>query len=229
MKILKCGLKNRVWGDENGLFWENETHHVDQHEKTHQKSPGKLEKVKKVKKWWTLLHSAARRHFHYALGHLWGGALISVPDENTLLTQRFSRFYNSNSITLFPRAPFSDIKALKHEFPNLYVCTCHRKWFASLFRVSVILPVNLTTSFQFWRKLLFFLRKVTYFVFAKHIWIWIPYDQNYIFSFVEFPYEGKNLAAYAEEMPTTIYLHMETLEESWSWSIHICFTFDYTK
>ena len=29
-----------------------------------------------------ILHGAARRHFHYALGHLWGGALISVPDEN---------------------------------------------------------------------------------------------------------------------------------------------------
>ena len=32
-------------------------------------------------------------------------------------------------------------------------------------------------------------------------------------SFVEFPYEGKKLAAYAEEMPTTIYLHMETLKK----------------
>ena len=30
-----------------------------------------------------ILHGAARRHFHYALGHLWGGALTSVPDENT--------------------------------------------------------------------------------------------------------------------------------------------------
>ena len=30
------------------------------------------------------------------------------------------------------------------------------------------------------------------------------------FSFVKFPYEGNNLAAYAEEMPTTIYLDMET-------------------
>ena len=28
-------------------------------------------------------HGAARRHFYYALGHLWGGALISVPDVNT--------------------------------------------------------------------------------------------------------------------------------------------------
>ena len=32
-----------------------------------------------------ILHGAARRHFHYALGHLWGGALTSVPDENTLV------------------------------------------------------------------------------------------------------------------------------------------------
>ena len=33
-----------------------------------------------------ILHGAARRHYHYALGHLWGGALISVPDENTRLS-----------------------------------------------------------------------------------------------------------------------------------------------
>ena len=71
----------------------------------------------------------------------------------------------------------------------------------------------------------FFLRKVTYFVLAKQIWI--PYDQNSIFSFVEFPYEDKNLATYAEEMPTTIYLDMKTLQKSWSKSIHICF--DNTK
>ena len=36
------------------------------------------------------------------------------------------------------------------------------------------------------------------------------------FFFVKFSYEGKNLAAYAEEMLTTIYLHMETLKKSWS-------------
>ena len=30
-----------------------------------------------------ILHDAARRLFHSALGHLWGGALTSVPDENT--------------------------------------------------------------------------------------------------------------------------------------------------
>ena len=50
---------------------------------------------------------------------------------------------------------------------------------------------------------------VTYFVLAKQIWI--PYDQNTIFSFVEFPYEGKKLAAYAEKRVCTFYLHMETL------------------
>ena len=33
------------------------------------------------------------------------------------------------------------------------------------------------------------------------------------FSFVKIPYEGKKLAAYAEVMPTTIYLHMETLKK----------------
>ena len=55
---------------------------------------------------------------------------------------------------------------------------------------------------------------VTYFVLAKQRRI--PYVQNSIFSFVEFPYEGKKLAAYAEKMPTTIYLHMEALKKSWS-------------
>ena len=41
----------------------------------------------------------------------------------------------------------------------------------------------------------------------------MSYDQISIFFFVEFPYEGKKLTAYAEEMPTTIYLHMETLKK----------------
>ena len=44
---------------------------------------------------------------------------------------------------------------------------------------------------------------------------------KYDFFFVEFPYEGKKLAAYAEKRVCTIYLHMETLAKSWS-SIHIC-------
>ena len=44
-----------------------------------------------------------------------------------------------------------------------------------------------------------------------------------IFSFVEFPYGGKKLGVYAEEMPATIYLHMETLKKSWSQSTHSCF------
>ena len=39
---------------------------------------------------------------------------------------------------------------------------------------------------------------------------------KYDFSFVEFPYEGKKLAAYAEKRVCTIYLHMETLAKSWS-------------
>ena len=38
-------------------------------------------------------------------------------------------------------------------------------------------------------------------------------NQNYIFSFVYFFYEGKKLAVYAEEMLTTIYLHVETLKK----------------
>ena len=51
---------------------------------------------------------------------------------------------------------------------------------------------------------------MTYFALAKQIWI--PYKIRF-FSFVKFPHEGKNLAAYTEEMPTTIYLHMETLKK----------------
>ena len=43
----------------------------------------------------------------------------------------------------------------------------------------VILPINLTSSSQFCRKLLFFLRRVTYFALAKQMWI--PYDQNTFF------------------------------------------------
>ena len=38
-----------------------------------------------------ILYSAARRHFHHALGHLWGGALISVPDENTGYAREYRR------------------------------------------------------------------------------------------------------------------------------------------
>ena len=45
---------------------------------------------------------------------------------------------------------------------NSELLVLHRKWFASLFWIRAILPINLATSFQFWRKLLFFLRKVTY-------------------------------------------------------------------
>ena len=39
---------------------------------------------------------------------------------------------------------------------------------------------------------------------------------KYDFSFVEFPYKGKKLAAYAEKRVCTIYLLMETLAKSWS-------------
>ena len=37
----------------------------------------------------------------------------------------------------------------------------------------------------------------------------------HIFLFIEFSYEDKKLVANAEEMPTTIYLHMQTLKKSW--------------
>ena len=37
-------------GDENRPFWENDLHHVDQYQRTNQKSLENLEKVKTVKK-----------------------------------------------------------------------------------------------------------------------------------------------------------------------------------
>ena len=43
-----------------------------------------------------------------------------------------------------------------------------------------------------------------------------PTTKIRFFSFVEFPYEGKTLGAYAEEMLTTIYLDMGTLKKNWS-------------
>ena len=46
-----------------------------------------------------------------------------------------------------------------------------------------------------------------------------PTTKIRFFPFIEFPYEGKKLAAYAEEMPTMIYLHMET-KKSWSLSTY---------
>ena len=96
-----------------------------------------------------------------------------------LLTHNgFHVSYNSNphhNVSLCSIFRYSDPGT---RIPKL-VLFCHRKWFASLFCVLVILPINLTSSSQFWSKLLFFLRRVTYFVLAKQIWI--PYDQNNIF------------------------------------------------
>ena len=59
--------------------------------------------------------------------------------------------------------------------------SCHRKWFAYIFFVSTILPIHLTTSFQFWSKLLLFLRKVTYFVLAKQICYTSLYQNSIVF------------------------------------------------
>ena len=49
MKILKL-LKKRDWGDRNCPFKENDLHHVDQREKTNQKSLKNLEKSKQLKR-----------------------------------------------------------------------------------------------------------------------------------------------------------------------------------
>ena len=145
---------------------------------------------------------------------LWKGGSVSLKEGCHLLdTLWFSRFLQQQ-----PHHNVSLCSIFRYSGPGTRIpklaLFCHRKWFASLFWVLVILPINLTSSSQFWRKLLFFLRRVTYFVLAKQIWI--PYDQNTIFSFVEFPYEGKKLAVYAEKRVCTIYLHMETLAKSWS-------------
>ena len=43
-----------------------------------------------------ILHGAARRQFHYALGHLLGGALNSVPDENTQRDRALQRLGGIN-------------------------------------------------------------------------------------------------------------------------------------
>ena len=43
-----------------------------------------------------------------------------------------------------------------------------------------------------------------------------PTTKKRFFSFVEFRYEDKKLAAYAEKRVCTIYLHQETLAKSWS-------------
>ena len=47
-------------------------------------------------------------------------ALILKEGCHLLTHNGFHVFYNSNPITTFPCAPFSDIQALGHEFPNLY-------------------------------------------------------------------------------------------------------------
>ena len=49
MKMLKL-LKKRNCGIKTVLFWENDLHHVDQHENTNQKSLENLEKVKRVER-----------------------------------------------------------------------------------------------------------------------------------------------------------------------------------
>ena len=60
-----------------------------------------------------------RPHLEY--GNLvWGPFKGRVPPY--LTHNGFPRFfYNSNPITTFPCAPFPDIQALKHEFPNPYL------------------------------------------------------------------------------------------------------------
>ena len=68
-----------------------------------------------------------------------------------------------------------------------------------------MLSINLTISFQYSSKLLFFLNIVTSFVLSKHIWI--LYDQ----LFKEFPYKGKSLSASLQHRRPTSCLHKEIL------------------
>ena len=83
-------------------------------------------------------------------------------------------------MTMFPCAPFSDIQALKQEFTNLYIPAIVNVCITILCLGHISNKINDIPSI--WKKLLFFPRKVTYFVLTTQIWI--PYEQNSIFSFV---------------------------------------------
>ena len=95
-----------------------------------------------------ILHGAARRHFHYVLGHLWGGALISVPgtrirgiyiDENMKFISHINKITNtvSRNVGMMSRIRhFVETKQLLQLYnaiilPNLnYCCLIWRTGYA---------------------------------------------------------------------------------------------------
>ena len=114
---------------------------------------------------------------------------------------------------MFPCVPFSDIQALGHEFPNFYfsaiVNDLHLYFvfghIANKFNVILSILKEVIILPEPEKGDLFRINKYEY-----------PTTKIRFLSFVEFPYEGKKLAAYAEKRVCTIYLHMETLAKSWS-------------
>ena len=114
---------------------------------------------------------------------------------------------------MFPCAPFFDIQALGHEFPNLYFSAivndlhlyfvfCH---FANKFNVNLSIL----------NEVIIFPEKGDLIRIGKTNMNTLRPNYDF-FSLIEFPYEGKKLAAYAEKRVCTFYLHMETLARSWS-------------
>ena len=82
---------------------------------------------------------------------------------------RFSHFHNPNSITMFPCAPFSDIQALEHEFPNMHFPAITND--LPIYFVFDHIANRFNNSFSILKKLVFLLRKETCFISVKHIWI----------------------------------------------------------
>ena len=75
-----------------------------------------------------------------------------------------------------------------------------------IFFFLAMLSINLTISFQYSSKLLFFfLNIMTYFISSKQIWM--LYDEH----FLKYPYEGNSLSASLQHRRPTSYLHKAIL------------------
>ena len=113
---------------------------------------------------------------------------------------------------MFLCAPFSDIQALGHEFPNLYFSAIVSDLHLYFVFGHIASKFNVIVSIL--KEVIIFPERGDLFRIGKTNMNTLrpKYD---LFSFVEVPYEGKKLA-YAEKRVCTIYLHMETLAKSWS-------------
>ena len=113
---------------------------------------------------------------------------------------------------MFPCAPFSDIQALGHEFPNLYFSGIVND--LHLYFVFGHIANKFNAILSILREVIIFPEKGDLFRIGKtNVNTLRP---KYDFFFVEIPCESKKLAAYAEKRVCTIYLHMETVAKSWS-------------